>query len=97
MTHSPAPWTYLPTDDGWPIVDADYNRICDMDCLHTDDTEDEADLARLDAQQEANARLIAAAPDLLTQLNALVTWCDAQHAWPITAEAKRLIQTIKQA
>jgi len=42
-----------------------------------------------------NARLIAAAPELLEQLKALAVWCESKGAYPITQEAHKIINKIK--
>ena len=73
--HTTGPWTYSPDEDGQPILGPHGGRICDMDCV---DLWEEAagfdelpqsiideNWEDLNAEREANARLIAAAPDLL--------------------------------
>jgi hypothetical protein len=59
-THTPGPWhSNEPGNES--VRDADEHPICIVECdYHTTD------------EQDANARLIAAAPDLLKQLKALV-------------------------
>lgn len=59
--HTPGPWTAKPTGpwdgwDGWSVEDAAGTAVCD------------AHGSQLDGAREANARLIAAAPDLLYAL-----------------------------
>lgn len=70
--HTPAPWRFSPHEDGCPIVGADNVRICDMDCVdyydivdNSETGEGQAAVAEYEAQNEANAYLITAAPDLL--------------------------------
>ena len=65
-----APWKYLPEDDGAPIVDAAWERVCDLDCLAADTDEEEERNAR---RQQRLAALIAAAPDMLAALEELVS------------------------
>lgn len=70
--HTPAPWRYSPDETGAPVVGPDNVRICDMDCVDFYDIVDDADtgegeaaVAEYEAQREANARLVTAAPKLL--------------------------------
>jgi hypothetical protein len=58
MKHTPAPWRQLVTR----IDDARGYQICHVD-LH----------GKSEAERDANRRLIAAAPDLLSALNAMLT------------------------
>lgn len=66
--HTPGPWgiDYVTTDVQWPVVnDASDNPVCEIVLCYLPDTDD-ADPCKQEA--EANARLIAAAPDLLDAL-----------------------------
>jgi hypothetical protein len=81
--HTPGPWTYeiktaiaggTPQYAG-PVIyaedDCEHHAIADASCNHT---------CRLPHETEANARLIAAAPDLLAALAALTAWDEADTA-----------------
>lgn len=57
LDHTPGPWY---EEEGW-IVDGDKRTICDPRCM------DPADPDNL-VEMDANARLIAAAPELLEAL-----------------------------
>lgn len=46
-------------------------------------------------EAEANAALIAAAPELLEQLEALVKWAETKNAFPITQTARAVIKKAK--
>lgn len=72
MTHTPGPWTVdWDYDEGWNhhIESSPGNRICFM-------AHDGADHQK---QFDANARLIAAAPDMLAALKDLLAIIDAQR------------------
>lgn len=73
--HTPGPWTYSTSSDGWcysiNVMQADnatptpdYSDVCFMTCR-----------GERQAIQEANARLIAAAPDLLETVKRLREMC----------------------
>ncbi len=71
VQHTPGPWTVepcTPKEDGshfegfmvWALADCEHHPIADCSCNHT---------CRMDWDVEANARLIAAAPDMLAALH----------------------------
>ena len=74
--HTPGPWTYSTHSDGWSytihIAQAD-------DAAYTPDWSDVAYFTPCRGErqqiQEANARLIAAAPELLEALQAVMAKC----------------------
>lgn len=73
---------YSPDEDGQPILGPHGERICDMDCVDLwEEAEGFEELPQslidenwedLNAEREANARLIAAAPELLAALQLMV-------------------------
>lgn len=74
--HSPAPWTAEASDpDTWTVYAADDHHVAT--CVH-DDTRDVVDIGT--ATVEANARMLAAAPDLRDALCELLAEWDAAHA-----------------
>lgn len=69
MKHAPAPWHYLTTDCGMPIIDANGQRVCDMDCVDFYDIcDNEVAYEAHEEERDNNARLIAAAPMMLETL-----------------------------
>ena len=64
--HTPGPWTAIPDDTG---DEREWYVV----------TEEEGVLA-LSVSEEADARLIAAAPDLLAALKEMVTWMPSGFA-----------------
>jgi hypothetical protein len=72
--HTPGPWTYEPEEEGYAgAIVAETGWICDFD---TDPS-------------PANARLIAAAPDLLDALCMVLDDPDALDGRPLTYECVR--------
>lgn len=65
MPHSPTPWTAGSDEDSHIVFDAELNLVCDVS-LDGGDVETE----------EANALLIAAAPDLLEALRGVLRVAD---------------------
>ena len=61
---SPAPWSLMATRDGFDVIAADNFTVS----MH--------DVAENGPEEEANARLIAAAPDLLAALETMITILD---------------------
>lgn len=74
--HTPGPWTNedftITADDGSVI--SDVHSIDDFPCIDQDNDADQ--LEKLNAELQANARLIAAAPDLLEALIKLTNESD---------------------
>ena len=63
-------WIYDPSQYGQPVYDkATGRRICNMDCVDLDTEE-------LDRQRDAEGRLVAAAPDMLTALEDALWMCE---------------------
>ena len=60
--HTPGPWTFIPADEFWvkPAIQRGKEGGMVIEGLSA-------------ASEEADARLIAAAPDLLSALNAMLT------------------------
>lgn len=67
--HTAAPWTAGNLSDGWSVLDADNNLIA---FIGRDD-----DDAEIDGVFQADARLIAAAPDLAASLADVLRILDA--------------------
>ena len=65
MTHSPAPWTVFQDPSLRHTIGTATHRICDMWGK---------DRAHYTSEDAANARLIAAAPDLMAALRQLMEW-----------------------
>ena len=68
---TPGPWEAKPTGpwdgwDGWSVEDATGAVVCD------------AHGSQLDGRREANARLIAAAPELLEAAKLVLEWYEAE-------------------
>ena len=67
MKHTPGPWVIMPTNDGYAIKEKELLERGFADRI--------AELNQYPAeQQEANARLIAASPELLEALKIVVKW-----------------------
>jgi hypothetical protein len=64
--HTPGPWTALPDKEGWTIQSGQY-RVCEVPNVNHF------------PQNEANARLIAAAPDLLEALGKITAYAEAHQ------------------
>lgn len=96
--HSEGPWKINPTDDTL-VIDADLNEVCDVTGGYNQPDSW--------AVMEANARLIAASPELLEALEALVNMYIAnkgsdhefvkcitpRHASEMTDEERKLDKT----
>lgn len=68
-------WTYDPNQTGMPIVDATTGeRICDMDCVDFYEIcdDDESKVAEYEARRDSNGRLLAAMPQMLIAMHALM-------------------------
>ena len=81
------------TKGPWKIDEAE-----DLPLAIIEDTPDGMGVCEIGAftpQNIANAHLIAAAPELLEQLEALCAWAEAKNAHPITQEARRVINKTK--
>lgn len=70
-SHTPGPWEAKPTGpwdgwDGWSVEDAFGSVVCD------------AHGSQFSGTREANARLIAASPDLLEALQSVWLWAENQ-------------------
>lgn len=61
-------WSYLPHDDGCPVVGPEGQRICDLDCDHYPDEATDAEIREIDAQQHRHGYLLASAPLLQQRL-----------------------------
>ena len=72
-SHTSGPWAVLP-DRPYEVLDRTASRIAIASA-------GEMPAGRADNVVEANARLIAAAPDLLAALNALAAWADHMGGW----------------
>ena len=68
--HTPGPWHVEPEKDGTCVMAGDY---------YITDTIDAAGGDSDDTTQHANARLIAAAPDLLDACLTLLAWDEAEN------------------
>lgn len=79
MKHTPGPWDYVPGNEHHgPYVTSDFgSTICDLytmsnpSSLSVGNGGDSKPISFLDEMAEPNARLIAAAPDILTALRAM--------------------------
>ncbi len=77
VKHTPGPWEF---DDDNGVIAQVGAHICtvsmadDFPCIDND--EDENERINVDAECTANARLIAAAPDLLAMLKVAQLWLD---------------------
>ena len=80
MTHTPAPWKVIET---WRFDHAGNQR----DALVIVNDDSNADVLS-GTNAEANARLIAAAPELLAALKALM---DDRHNWEAWLDAENVI------
>ena len=76
--HTPGPWTIAGRETALKVVEArrSWMRVCFLTS---------------DGPCEANARLIAAAPDLLEALKELTNSCDAIPGCPVTTRARMAI------
>jgi hypothetical protein len=80
MSHTPGPWEQDPTGDlAWWFIGTADKVVCE--CVESDELTDLAP-----SESKANARLIAAAPDLLAALRDLLSDA-ASSGDPAIAEA----------
>lgn len=91
--HTPGPWAYRPdTHDDWGTVRAGRYHICQArDPRYVDD--EYLRQCRVERRDpwEANARLIAAAPELLASLQELLELHIAHHNNPAHVSARAAI------
>lgn len=92
-THTPGPWTleiceksarahiHGKRGDGNVRASDGLGLICTIKCA-TRETEDRAVFPEIDAEAEANARLMATAPDMLAALRYVETRCVSDAAYP---------------
>lgn len=87
--HSPGPWTVTPTanpDKEFGISDSESTIVCRLDHWRGD----------AEVTQDANAKLIAAAPDLLAAMVQFIydveTWEDQGKDWDMVKMAKDAIE-----
>jgi hypothetical protein len=81
MSHTPGPWT-IAMDEPYDLRVVAGNRgICEVWL-------DDAPVVDFNNEQHDNARLIAAAPDLLAALENLLATCNATNAAGRAAEEK---------
>lgn len=87
--HSPGPWTVTPTsnpDTEFGISDSEANIVCRLDHWR----------GKAEVTQDANSKLIAAAPDLLAALVQFIydveTWEDQGRHWDMVDMAKDAIE-----
>ena len=91
--HTPGPWrvfehSWCDTSIGAPGTS---NAICSLDINHATEESQEAD----EAQMAANARLIAAAPELLEALQRLSAQCERlRMAWQLESDAERTARAV---
>ena len=85
MKHTQGKWEAIPAkdQDGTPTISIRGNAkfIATMDTFSIDGAP-----YGLDAEQEANARLIASAPELLEALESVGLWCDSRDGSAETDE-----------
>lgn len=90
---TPGPWrvfehSWCDTSIGAPGTS---NAICRLDINHATEESQEAD----EAQMAANARLIAAAPELLEALQRLSAQCERlRMAWQLESDAERTARAV---
>lgn len=85
--HTPGPWIYYPDGNAICVVKTHVLKvIADADFGHVDIPE-----------REANARLIAAAPDLLAALDMLAGWVDANREPEVTSEGQQAAWILETA
>ena len=91
--HTPGPWrvfehSWCDTSIGAPGTS---NAICRLDINHATEESQEAD----EAQMAANARLIAAAPELLEALQRLSAQCERlRMAWQLESDAEKTARAV---
>jgi len=99
--HTPGPWIHTPFNLLYLTVHADSGdphytrgRICQVDAVHPPSV---LGAGRERAECEANARLIAAAPDLLAALEHVKHCCAAHDAWFLGEFANEVNAAIAKA
>lgn len=99
VKHTPGKWLAAAKPSsvvGWPVVAAPMGQvICDVAIINKKpDHISDGEFSAYYAQVEANARLIAAAPDLLEALAVLVTDCSqiwSEAEFPALKQARAAI------
>jgi hypothetical protein len=84
MSHTPGPWVVSDDVEGLYVSSRQsYKYVCDIEVSNPAYAGAESVISKAEAQ--ANARLIAAAPDLLEALQNLVVWVEhlpgGRSAW----------------
>ena len=74
--HTPGPWWLQADGAGW-YVECTPERGHSVAYIRSEVAEDDPDTP--DAEKKANARLIAAAPELLEALQKFVAWSEAER------------------
>ena len=93
--HTPGPWDTDERDHDEPLQNIKikagrHHTVCTVWI-------DDAPVRDFNAQQWANARLIAAAPDLLEALEGLLCWCQGYEADKLNPHAFSYIRSARAA
>jgi len=105
-THTPGPWKILPPQTPLDFVTKQTKRIgqaiCSVEkaftaiCIHAEpDGKPCPNVAELDGQGAANARLIAAAPELLEACKMIAKWLHSEELAPNRLEV--VLKAIEKA